>query len=168
MNKVSQNSWTGTERGKNDCFWEGAWDEWEPFYWLIGSWILSVKMHVISHIRNSVWLLTKSSPFSHSIPLPQASKANTCKSCCCLLLISEQLLRVQYLITSYNGQLPPHYTCAISHPFSPCSYGSYHSSDRSAVSIYTYQPLPWLSKPALNPVQPYPVFWADGCHGLIS
>ena len=60
--------------------------------WLVLEFYL-LKMHVISHIRNSVWLLTKSSPFSQSIPLPQTSKATTCKFCCCLLLISEQLLQ---------------------------------------------------------------------------
>ena len=82
--------------------------------WLVLEFYL-LKMHIISHTKNSVWLLTKSNPFSHSVPLPQTSKAITCKSCCCLL-ISEQLLQSAVSDHLLNGQLPsPLYTCHLPH-----------------------------------------------------
>lgn len=37
---------------------------------------------------------------------------------------------------------------------------------RSAGSIYLYHCFPWLSEPALHPLQTYPVFWAQGPQGL--
>lgn len=50
------------------------------------------------------------------------------------------------------------HTCTFPAPPPELIRQIYHDSGRSAVSIYTYQPFPWLSKPALSPIQTYLVF----------